>query len=737
MEMNKEKEAVHEDGYTMQGKRQSTSNRLVKNLSILSLIIIFTGAFYQVFNSITKPTKQLSADFAITDSAEVQAHLESLRLTPNHSVKIFTRDSNGISKEKILHGRFLHITDMHPDELNVIGGAIRRKCHKKLKSVDSESDISHKYGDAMSGCDSPIDLYDSTLKWVRENLKDHIDFVIWTGDNIRHDNDRTNPRTEPDIFDMNERVANDFETTFMDAGEENERPDARRVKIIPSLGNNDVYPHNLFSPGPTLQTREMYKIWRNFIPTEQMHTFDRGAYFFREVVPGKLVVVSINTLYWFQSNPLNDNCDARKQPGYKLFLWLGATLKECRRRNLKVWLSGHVPPIPKNIHHSCYAKISVWMHEYRDVIIGGVWGHMNIDHWVPLDSVKAWRSIEKRLLSLGVLDANNKDALPYIDYDQIGALTEDAGDSINDMIDTDDSDDFDTVEDLYHSFGINTDDETDSPLHIFSDRYMGAPSAKVSYLQSIRDSMYTKLKGRKKGGEFSERYAIAHISSSVIPTYNPGMRVWEYNVTEFNSLNINDIDTGNKFVQIYHKVLHYFAASDGQNTIFQENDWNDFFIELENELDNEAKLEQLLSEMENDGETFTTETHLYSPSNDKTIPKLMPEDLPLGPAYIPQPFTPEKYVQYYIDLNEHNYERKDTDNWKFAYKVHYSTDEDYGSGSLLVSDWVRLGRKLAKTAPPANGEDNKVGKKIEESWKKYIDRAFISSGYQNLEGAYK
>lgn len=662
----------------------------------------------------------------IEDTQEIENHLNSLNLTPHHSVKLISTDGFGITKKSVLHGRFLHITDMHPDELNVIGAAIRKKCHKIIKNINDNSDVSHKFGDPLSGCDSPIDLYKETLKWIRENLKDHIDFVIWTGDNIRHDNDRSNPRTEMDIFDMNEKVANDFSKTFMDEDEDDMLPFDRRVKVIPSLGNNDVYPHNLFAPGPTLQTREMYKIWREFVPTEQMHTFDRGAYYLREVIPGKLVVLSINTLYWFQSNPLNDNCDNRKQPGYKLFLWLGATLKECRRRNLKVWLSGHVPPIPKNIHHSCFTKISVWMHEYRDIIIGGVWGHMNIDHWVPLDSVKAWRSIEKRLLSIGAINENE---IPFIDYDQLNDMIDQDyyngdGGEYNEDEDEDEDNDHETVEDLYRSFGIDIEDPASYHLHTFSDRYMGAPNGKVSYLKGIRDQMYSKLKGKKKGGLNSERYALAHISSSVIPTYNPGMRVWEYNITEFRSLDSDSNLQNENF------------------NILKSESWNQFFDDLEVQLDNEKDLElleiELETRLEKDIDDVTAKeeyVNLMSLTKDRTIPNIMPKDLELGPAYKPQTFTPENYVQYYLDLNQINYEANEG-NWEFGYRLHYSTKNDTKLDSLLVKNWIKLGRKYGETAEPknGNGKNKKIGA-AEKMWEDYIDRAFLSSGYQNLAEA--
>jgi len=35
------------------------------------------------------------------------------------------------------------------------------------------------------------------------------------------------------------------------------------------------------------------------IPEYEVHTFERGGYFAVEIVPNKLAVISLNTLYWY------------------------------------------------------------------------------------------------------------------------------------------------------------------------------------------------------------------------------------------------------------------------------------------------------------------------------------------------------------------------------------------------------------------------------------------------------
>ena len=78
------------------------------------------------------------------------------------------------------------------------------------------------------------------------------------------------------------------------------------------VSNNDIMPHNLMDTGPSLQTRELFEAWRPFIPQVQMHTYLMGAYYFQEVIPNQLAVLSLNTMYWFDSNPMVDDCDNKR-----------------------------------------------------------------------------------------------------------------------------------------------------------------------------------------------------------------------------------------------------------------------------------------------------------------------------------------------------------------------------------------------------------------------------------------
>ncbi|CAI4384137.1 ALI_HP2_G0032830.mRNA.1.CDS.1 [Saccharomyces cerevisiae] len=602
-----------------------------------------------------------------------------LGLTPREPVII--KDVK-TGKERKLHGRFLHITDIHPDPYYVEGSSIDAVCHTGKPS--KKKDVAPKFGKAMSGCDSPVILMEETLRWVKENLRDKIDFVIWTGDNIRHDNDRKHPRTEAQIFDMNNIVA-DKMTELFSAGNE-EDPRDFDVSVIPSLGNNDVFPHNMFALGPTLQTREYYRIWKNFVPQQQQRTFDRSASFLTEVIPGKLAVLSINTLYLFKANPLVDNCNSKKEPGYQLLLWFGYVLEELRSRGMKVWLSGHVPPIAKNFDQSCYDKFTLWTHEYRDIIIGGLYGHMNIDHFIPTDGKKARKSLLKAMEQSTRVQQGE-------DSNEEEEETE-----LNRILD--------------HAMAAK---------EVF---LMGAkPSNKEAYMNTVRDTYYRKVwnklervdeknvenekkkkekkdKEKKKPitrKELIERYSIVNIGGSVIPTFNPSFRIWEYNITDI----VNDSN---------------FAVSEYKP-------WDEFFESL-NKIMEDSLLEDEMDssniEVGINREKMGEKKNKKKKKNDKTMPIEMPDKYELGPAYVPQLFTPTRFVQFYADLEKINQElhnsfveSKDI----FRYEVEYTSDEKpYSMDSLTVGSYLDLAGRLYENKP---------------AWEKYVEWSFASSGYKD------
>ena len=101
------------------------------------------------------------------------------------------------------------------------------------------------YGTETSDCDTPYALVNATFKWIAENVRD-VDFVVWTGDSARHDNDEKIPRTADEVLSTNRWIAEKFREVFR----HDDSNKGLAVPIVSTFGNNDILPHNILLSGP-------------------------------------------------------------------------------------------------------------------------------------------------------------------------------------------------------------------------------------------------------------------------------------------------------------------------------------------------------------------------------------------------------------------------------------------------------------------------------------------------------
>lgn len=260
--------------------------------------------------------------------------------------------------------------------------------------------------------------------------------------------------------------------------------------------------------------RDLFKsfsIWSHFIPSEQYHVFQRGAYFAQEVIRDRLAVISLNTLYWYDSNKgermescrpmlvkkgnlltydsfsfcrpsVVDGCrDGSSEPGALEFDWLEFQLDGFRERGMQVWLTGHVPPSTSRYFSSCYLRYGELALRFQDTIVGHLYGHMNVDHFY------------------------------FVDVDELEAS------SLN----------------VEREFGLgkNTNETSETSM-----RTMGRKTD--TGLQEVLFKDFGDLPKRSKLK--LEDYAVVNVAPSVIPTYFPGIRVFSYNVTGIEHEKIQD-----------------------------------------------------------------------------------------------------------------------------------------------------------------------------------------------------
>ncbi|KIY49244.1 endopolyphosphatase [Fistulina hepatica ATCC 64428] len=250
-----------------------------------------------------------------------------------------------------LKGRFLHITDMHPDPYYQPGTSVARACHRKKPK--KKKNQSAYYGTPYEGCDSPFSLTNVTIDFLGTSWSSDIDFVIWTGDNARHDNDRKLPRTTAEIYGLNRAMVAAMEEAFLSKG----------IPVIPSIGNNDVW-------RPNSITLEYSSIWKKFIPFQYLQVFQRGGYYSVEVIPNHVAVISLNTMYFYDSNKAVGGCEFKDKddPGNLQLDWLDVQLQLFRGRNMQ---------------YVRYVELSL---RFQDTILGHLFGHMNNDHFFFLEA---------------------------------------------------------------------------------------------------------------------------------------------------------------------------------------------------------------------------------------------------------------------------------------------------------------------------------------------------------------
>ncbi|KAG0739662.1 hypothetical protein G6F57_010383 [Rhizopus arrhizus] len=276
------------------------------------------------------------------------------------------------------HGRYLHITDIHMDKHYLKGATIASNCHreprKHKKKKQKAGLLAGHWGAPNTGCDAPPRLVYHNIDYIANEWKDKIDFVIWTGDNARHDGDALITRTKKEIIGYNRKVARLLKKAFT-------LDDDRTLPIVPCIGNNDVHPHNeLRGIKHNPQLEEFSVLWKDFIPEGQIKSFKKGGYFAIDVAP-RLRVLSLNTLYFFSSNDVASTCSDPKGPGHRHVKWMRKQLKKARKDDVKVIIIGHVPPTVKSFKDSClddYIKLST---KYADIITGHMYGHANMDHF--------------------------------------------------------------------------------------------------------------------------------------------------------------------------------------------------------------------------------------------------------------------------------------------------------------------------------------------------------------------
>ncbi|KAK3672277.1 Endopolyphosphatase [Recurvomyces mirabilis] len=579
---------------------------------------------------------------------------------PLRPENVFGTGEANIGKSRTLHGRFLHVTDFHPDRFYQVYASTAQDaaCHRGQGPAGL-------YGAETSECDSPVALINRTMEWIHDELKDKIDFVIWTGDSARHDNDEEIPRNAEQVVGFNEFMVQKMYEVFGKHNGDEDDDDPNNdfvIPIVPSFGNNDILPHNVMTRGPNTWTRTYARVWRQFIPEAQKHQFEQGGWFYVEVIPNELAVFSLNSLFWASNNAAVDGCAAPREPGYQQLEWLRIQLQFMRDRGVKAILTAHQPPIRQSAKElwdeTCWQKYALWLRQYRDVIVSSHFGHFNFDHFLLQDFKD--------------LDKDTKNGRMNYYHAESG-------------------DDFETVvsSDYWMQLRDQWSELPKPPKSMrvseLSEGDDGEDSSDGTSLKKGKDSKKEKArKERKKylkkmGGQHAERFSASFISASIVPNLFPTLRIFEYNITGLDK----------------HKTYGSESVPPAAYVSTSEYD-----------VDKTRKKKK------------KERKHKF------TIPEPPSKSAGPGPAYSPQSLSLLKYTQYFANITHINndfHSDSDAQKWKdgkhagrkphnkdhepqpkkFKFEVLYDTQDDkvYKLKDLTMPNLVDLARRIGNFKP--------------------------------------
>ncbi|ORX97217.1 hypothetical protein K493DRAFT_314188 [Basidiobolus meristosporus CBS 931.73] len=265
-------------------------------------------------------------------------------------------------------GKFLHLTDIHFDPTYRTNASVTQFCHR---ASDSGA-LAQTFGTLGSLCDAPVALVESSFEYLKQQHQD-IDFVLYTGDSVRHDRDPGKARTSQDVIYDHQRVTEYFHKTF----------DLNKVKVIPAFGNVDPFMYDQVKEGPSQELSTLLALWKS-LGLKLDESFLKGGYYTATIIPGRLEVISLNTNFFYKKNREVLGCeDGSNSPGLKQLLWLQRILETAIVDNTKVYIIGHIPPhdAQGNIayYESCHRKFAYLLGKHSDIVLASFFGHTNVD----------------------------------------------------------------------------------------------------------------------------------------------------------------------------------------------------------------------------------------------------------------------------------------------------------------------------------------------------------------------
>lgn len=366
---------------------------------------------------------------------------------------------------------------------------------------------------------------------------------------------------------------------------------------------------------------------------------------------------------------------------------------------------GHVPPARTDSKvlwdETCWQKYTLWLQQYRDVVVSGLYGHMNIDHFMLLDTKE-----------ITIQSADSESSREYLDDElSIQSAT-------------------DYLEELRDGWAKLPKPSLSNDSEI---EFESEESNKKKGKKDKKKKKKNKDKNKKKlGGEWAERYQLALVSPSIVPNYFPTLRVFEYNITGLEDA-VSWADYHGRLPTVNEPDLDVSPTDNVQDSFVDASPSEDAELELRSVSDSDVKAEKKKKGKKGKRKKDKKKKKKGKGGDKSKDPNLVvpnPPDKssPPGPAYSPQPLTLMSYTQYFANLTHINNDmvsqsdegvdeivpvrwregkhgdkkpkHKEPKPRKFKFEMEYDTrtDKAYKLPDLTVRSFVDLAYRMGQTA---------------------------------------
>jgi endopolyphosphatase len=401
--------------------------------------------------------------------------------------------------------------------------------------------------------------------------------------------------------------------------------------------------------------------------------------------------------------------------------WLRIQLQILRDRGMKAILMGHVPPARVDSKESwdetCWQKYTLWQRQFRDVIVGSLYGHMNIDHFMLQDFEQISKDAEKGRMASGATSSSLKEEGRVDLYEDGEVTVASASDYLLDLRQA-----WAQLPVPPKKSNKKSNKKSHAQTNLEHGDELSAWSRFVSIWKTSKKGKADKSEKKKYlekiGGKYAERYSVTHVSPSLVPNYYPTLRIIEYNITGLEDLfcSSNPNTSNQPFPFSAQQPISDREALDDDTEYLQ-----DIETQLKNKKHNKK-----------------------GPRKYKfKVPAGPSTSSPPGPAYSPQVLTWTRYTQYFANLTRINNDfvessapisqnhntphtifgmnvtsdgKLDASGWKegkhgkhqgkqprpephpkeFVFEVEYDTRKDKGFKDLTVRRWVEYARKIGR-----------------------------------------